>query len=79
MSLEKEESVVKVGGSEFALRVLFRQNSSIQGELHWLDTGQKMFFRSLLELIMLIQEALEEADTPKHEGRLRSWKDKDAS
>ena len=72
---EKETSVLKVGGSEFSLRILYRQNASIQGEIQWLNRGKKMFFRSLLELIMLLQEALDSTEKPDDEFMLRSWRD----
>jgi len=72
---EKETSVLKVGGSEFSLRILYRQNASIQGEIQWLNRGKKMFFRSLLELIMLLQEALDSTENPDDEFMLRSWRD----
>ena len=43
----------------FAVRVIFRQNASWQGALTWLETGSEQSFRSVLELIMLINSALE--------------------
>jgi hypothetical protein len=65
------------GGAEFLIRVHFRQNASWQGEVHWLEADKKIFFRSFLELVMLLQEALDEADSPKAEYLFRSWTDKE--
>lgn len=45
----------------FSLRVLFRQNASWQGSVTWLEGGQEESFRSVLELLMLINSALEES------------------
>lgn len=42
----------------FALRILFRQNASWQGSIIWLDQKQEQSFRSVLELILLFDNAL---------------------
>ena len=40
----------------FYLRVLFRQNSSWQGDIQWAEGGQKQSFRSVLELLMMMSD-----------------------
>ncbi len=62
------------GMPEFQIRLRHRQNTSWQGELYWLNTGEKKSFRSLLELINLIQEAAEISSEPEAEDYLRTWK-----
>ncbi|MBO5778455.1 MAG: hypothetical protein J6R82_02690 [Clostridia bacterium] len=42
----------------FSLRVLFRQNASWQGTLYWHEGRQEERFRSVLELLFLIDSAL---------------------
>ena len=42
----------------FSLAVLFRQNSSWQGSLAWLEGKREETFRSVLELLYLIDSAL---------------------
>lgn len=42
----------------FALRVLFRQNASWQGSLAWYEGKREESFRSVLELLLLIDSAL---------------------
>jgi len=42
----------------FELRMLFRQNSSWQGLIYWLEEKEKESFRSVLELIFLLDSAL---------------------
>jgi len=42
----------------FQLRILFRQNASWQGSLVWLEGTQEQSFRSVLELIHLMDSAL---------------------
>lgn len=43
----------------FLLRVLFRQNGSWQGSVTWLEGRQEQSFRSVLELILLMDSALQ--------------------
>ena len=42
----------------FAVRILFRQNASWQGSVRWADGGQEESFRSVLELLFLMDSAL---------------------
>ena len=42
----------------FSMRILFRQNSSWQGSLTWIEGNQEEYFRSVLELIVLMENAL---------------------
>ena len=43
----------------FSIKIIFRQNSSWQGSIIWLNTGQEESFRSLLELALLMNSALQ--------------------
>ncbi len=60
---------------EFILRVIMRQNASWQGELRWLNSGKTVYFRSLLELIVLIQEAMVISGQPEADYSFRSWQE----
>ena len=42
----------------FEVRLLFRQNASWQGSISWLEGGMEANFRSVLELISLMNSAL---------------------
>lgn len=42
----------------FAVKVIFRQNASWQGSITWLEGKSEESFRSVLELIFLIDSAL---------------------
>lgn len=44
----------------FLVRILFRQNASWQGSVSWLEGRQEESFRSVLELILLMDGALRE-------------------
>lgn len=43
----------------FAVKVLFRQNTSWQGSVVWLEKKKEQSFRSVLELILLLNSALQ--------------------
>lgn len=57
--LQSEDENVAV----FFVRVRFRQHSSWQGDVNWRNDGQKVQFRSVLELLHLLQSALESQHT----------------
>ncbi len=46
----------------FVIHVQFRQNATWQGNVQWLEKNKKQNFRSALELIKLIDEALSEGN-----------------
>ena len=46
----------------FFLKVLFRQNAGWQGSITWLEGGQEESFRSVLELLGLLDSALNEVE-----------------
>lgn len=67
---------LSLGGQAFFIRILFQQNATYQGEICWVDTQQCIYFRSLLEMIMLLTEAMNEVTTPSQTSlTVRSWKD----
>lgn len=45
----------------FAVRILFRQNASWQGSVTWLEEKREQSFRSVLELVLLMDSALKTA------------------
>lgn len=42
----------------FSVRILFRQNASWQGSVSWIEGNQEEYFRSVLELIVLLDNAI---------------------
>jgi len=44
----------------FEISVKFMQNSTWQGQIHWVEKDQKQNFRSVLEMLKLMDEALSE-------------------
>ena len=57
---KESEPLRKLCGSRatFELRILFRQNSSWQGTIVWQDKKIQRNFRSVLELVLLMDSAL---------------------
>ena len=47
----------------FNLRVLFRQNASWQGSVQWLEGRQEESFRSVLELLLLMNSTLKQGQS----------------
>lgn len=60
-----------LGGTNFLITIYNNQNSSWQGVLEWLDSGEKIHFRSALEMIQLMGQAVDESDD--HPDHHRSW------
>ena len=55
----REESTEK-GSTVFRIQVLFREHYSWQGKLIWQNENQEVVFRSVIELIQIFDEILEE-------------------
>ncbi len=76
MNQHGAEKAPAVGGSTFLIRIQFRQNACWQGTVQWLDQKKSLPFRSLLEMVLLVQEALDQAQAAGAEVRFLSWEDK---
>lgn len=65
-SLEAADANCEPGKrASFALRILFRQNASWQGSVTWIEKKQEQSFRSVLELIYLFDNALNQPASGK--------------
>lgn len=64
---------LKSFGSNFLITIHHQENHSWQGVLEWLDTGKKIHFRSELEMLNLIHEAVQSSQS--EEPSIRSWDD----
>lgn len=61
-----DNSVTKNRGT-FLIDIYSRQNATWQGTVTWINRDEKQHFRSALELIKMIDNALEEAEGGSHE------------
>lgn len=71
--MKDEELLSKRGDlGSFIIRVQHRQNSSWQGALTWMERDQTIHFRSVWEMIKLIESAIESSGGPEQD-RTPSW------
>lgn len=76
MRERKQKTATQKGGPTFFIRINYRQNASWQGTIQWLEGKSTRFFRSHLEMVMLMQEAVEKSGGA--EARiLSSWEDEE--
>lgn len=74
---EEAQHGTVLGGSTFLIRVQYRQNASWQGTIQWLDQKRTVPFRSMLEMMMLIQDALDQAGVAGDTPEFATWEDKE--
>lgn len=60
----------------FIIRVQHRQNSSWQGRITWMDRDKTVYFRSIWEMIKLVEGALDTVSVQEG-GPQESWQDKE--
>ncbi len=67
----------KLNSSYFLIRVDYRRHASLQGEVEWLDRDKRKvsYFRSFLELMGLLSEALEQNGYPEADYELKKWQE----
>ena len=56
---DMDQIIQSKGKNTFVINVLFRQNASWQGTIQWVNQNKTQHFRSTLELIKLMDSALE--------------------
>ncbi|HHY63462.1 MAG TPA: hypothetical protein GX501_00290 [Clostridiaceae bacterium] len=61
--MEKEIlSNANTGKATFIIKVLFRQNATWQGKIQWVEKNKTQNFRSDLEMLKLMDDALKISD-----------------
>jgi hypothetical protein len=66
---------VRSGAPTFFVRIHYRENATWQGSIQWLETGGTRYFRSALELINLMQEAIDLSRPAEAAAEPPSWQD----
>ena len=61
----------------FIIRVQHRQNSSWQGRITWVEKNQTVYFRSVWEMMKLIETAIESV-APQEEEPEPCWPDSES-
>lgn len=69
--MKKEKQITS--STNFLITIHHHENHSWQGVIQWLDTGKTVHFRSALELMNLMQDAVQAQN--QLEDSLRSWND----
>ena len=71
----KDEALLSKHGDlgTFIVRVQHRQNSSWQGRITWMEQDKTISFRSVWEMVKLIENAVDTVSTEEDEGETPSW------
>lgn len=67
----------KVKSPSFLIRIYFTQNANWQGVIQWLDINKTVPFRSVLELINLLNEGVNQCFASDNELDFHSWGEQD--
>lgn len=72
--MKDEELLMQHGDlGSFIIRVQHRQNSSWQGRLTWVEKDQTVNFRSVWEMVKLIDSAISTSCTPDADPKSPGW------
>ena len=72
--MSDEEMLSKHGElGTFIIRVQHRQNSSWQGRITWMEKNQTLSFRSVWEMVRLMESALDTVSSQEGEGPENGW------
>ena len=58
---------------DFTLNIMINNDSSLHGKIEHCQSDQTRYFRSLIEMIILINEKLNELQLSKPANEFRSW------
>ncbi|MBU3157883.1 hypothetical protein LL037_12965 [Clostridium estertheticum] len=61
------------GPQDFTLNIIINNDRSIQGEIQHCQSNQTSYFRSLIEMIILINGKLNEVQLSQPSNEFRSW------
>lgn len=70
---QAEKYALHAKGQSFLIQIKFRQSNCWQGTIQWLEGRKARSFKSLLEMILLMNEALEKADTGDDKQETCTW------
>lgn len=73
MLSQKTQKVKEQKSSDFIIRVVSQENSSIQGHIEHIKSGQVAYFSSCFEMVLQIHKKLEELKYPQSTTTLRTW------
>ncbi len=68
----RESPVRPAATNTFLVKVLYTQRTTVQGILHWVEQGRSLPFRSFLEMVHLLGEAIQ---TRQDMDQLKTWRE----
>lgn len=69
--MDNEENMKSNTSTTFVVKILYCENSSIQGYVQWIEHEKTLPYRSLMELFHLVEEAIRK--DKKGLIKFRSW------
>lgn len=67
------EDVETITTPTFVVQVLRENNATWQGTIQWIDKQRTLHFRSVLELIKLMEDAVAQCDVPHDDTEEQDW------
>jgi len=67
----------KIESPSFLIRIHFTQNANWQGTIQWLDINKTVAFRSVLELINLLNEVVKQSFNGYGKLEFHTWEGQD--
>lgn len=67
-----DDSPMEQRSSTFLIKIMYTQHTSAQGNVQWIEEEKTLSFRSFMELIHLLEEALQ---SKKGATKLRTWQE----
>jgi len=61
------------GAADFVLNVLINDDCDVHGQIQHCESGETKYFRSLIEMILLINRKLEQSKFSQPTNQIRSW------
>jgi len=77
MSINESDGPFIETNASFLVKIQYRQNTSWQGTIKWIDGKQTRHFRSCLEMMMLIEAALTSDKDESKRIEFHSWMEND--
>ncbi len=74
MDLENKRFSGKNRSADFIVKLESVEHATFQGYIENIQSGQVQYFRSFMEMTLLIQQKLDEKNFPQNTSVTRSWK-----
>ncbi|MGV8984573.1 hypothetical protein [Clostridium sp.] len=62
------------GASNFILEVIVNDDGGVRGKIQHCESSETKYFKSLIEMILLINGKFDQLEFPQPTNQIRSWK-----